>query len=147
MKTVRDYPCLNCKNILTLNASHTFTNKSNNIKRQDSEEVHKVGIIVFLDEAKQHASFTKTTWKKLCSSLHSNQQVICYLCGVMKQNINIRTEVSKGLNCAWRGNCLVEKESLMMASPDYIINPSPSEFRFLPMLLRFSAMHLLHMPL
>lgn len=41
----------------------------------------------------------------------------------------------------------MEKESLMMASPDYIINPSPSKFRFLPMLLRFSAMHLLHMSL
>lgn len=73
-------------------------NKSDNRKSQNSEEVQRVRIIgVFLDQAKEHSSFRKTVWKKLCSSLHSNQQVI-YLCGVMTQNINMRTEVVKGLN-------------------------------------------------
>lgn len=37
------------------------------------------------------------------------------------------------------------EQSPVIVSPDYIINPNPSEFRFLLMLLRFSAMHLLHM--
>lgn len=118
---------------MTPNSSHTFTNISDNIKGQDSEEVQTVRIVGFLDQVKEH-TFTKTTWKKLCNSLHPNQQVTCYLCGVMKQNINMRKEVVKGLSHKQRGNSSVEKASLVIVSPDCITNPSPSEFRFLLML-------------
>jgi len=105
--------------------------------------MQKVKIIIFLDQAKDHTSFMKTTWKKLGSSLHSNQQIF-YLCEVMKQNINMRTEIVKALHHIRRGNYLVEKESLEIVSPDCFRNSSPSEFRFLLMLLRFSAIHLFH---
>ena len=59
---------------------------------------------------------------------------------MIKQNINI-TQVGKRLNRTGQGSCGVMKEVLV------IFSPILSELRFSLMLLRFSVMHLLHLPL